>query len=59
MVMQAQVDQDGTPVGAELLMRWTKSNGEFVSPALFIPLAEETGLILKLGDWVCTKLVRS
>lgn len=52
MVMQAQVDQDGTPVGAELLMRWTKSNGEFVSPALFIPLAEETGLILKLGDWV-------
>ncbi|WMW80167.1 EAL domain-containing protein [Undibacterium cyanobacteriorum] len=52
MVMQAQVDQDGTPVGAELLMRWTKTNGEFVSPALFIPLAEETGLILKLGDWV-------
>lgn len=52
MVMQAQVDQDGTPVGAELLMRWTKTNGDFVSPAVFIPLAEESGLILKLGDWV-------
>jgi len=39
----------GKIVGAEALMRWTKANGEQISPATFIPIAEESGLILKLG----------
>jgi diguanylate cyclase (GGDEF)-like protein len=36
--------------GAEVLVRWIKPDGTLVSPGVFIPLAEETGLILPLGD---------
>lgn len=49
---QVQVDQDGRARGAEALLRWRQDDGSFVSPADFIPLAEETGLILPLGRWV-------
>jgi diguanylate cyclase (GGDEF)-like protein/PAS domain S-box-containing protein len=41
--------QTGEVVGAEALSRWRKSDGDFVSPARFIPIAEETGLIHELG----------
>jgi EAL domain-containing protein (putative c-di-GMP-specific phosphodiesterase class I) len=44
--------QTGQIVGAEALVRWQKSDGSFVSPAQFIPVAEETGLIIPLGEWV-------
>jgi len=59
---QAQV-VDGTRItGAEVLVRWQHPQRGMISPAQFIPLAEETGLILALGNWVletaCSQLAR-
>lgn len=42
----------GRVCGAEALMRWEADNGEWISPAEFISLAEETGLILEVGNWL-------
>lgn len=42
----------GQVVGAEALVRWLPPDGALVPPAQFIPIAEETGLILRLGTWV-------
>ena len=49
---QIQVDGDGLPQGAEALVRWNRPTRGMVSPAQFIPLAEESGIILPLGKWV-------
>ncbi len=49
---QPQFDQHGVLVGAEALLRWQTSDQEMISPASFIPLAEDTGLILAIGQWV-------
>ena len=48
---QAQMDH-GRITGCECLLRWRHPRDGFVSPAAFVPLAEETGLILPLGEWV-------
>ena len=51
MLYQPQFDCHGRLHGAELLMRWQRDDGAMVSPAIFIPLAEEAGLIVPLGMW--------
>ena len=58
---QAQVGGDERVMGAEVLVRWQHPQRGMVSPAEFIPLAEETGVIHALGNWVleaaCKQLV--
>lgn len=51
---QPQVES-GQVVGAEALLRWKHVQRGYVSPGEFVPLAEETGFILTLGDWVLRK----
>ena len=62
LVYQPQVDlATRRPMGAEALLRWQTPDGKFVSPDRFIPIAEYSGLIIDIGEWVmrtaCHELV--
>jgi diguanylate cyclase (GGDEF)-like protein/PAS domain S-box-containing protein len=53
LVYQPQKEvQSGTVTGFEALLRWKHPTRGEISPAIFIPIAEETGAILEIGDWV-------
>ncbi len=50
---QPQVDlENGNIIGMEALIRWQRNDTDLVSPADFIPLLEETGLIMEVGEWM-------
>ena len=50
--------QTGRIAGAEALLRWRQADGSLVSPAVFIPLAEQYGLINAIGSWVIEEACR-
>jgi len=57
MYYQPKVDVEGRIIGAEALIRWKHPVHGFISPASFIPVAEETGLIHLIGDWIIDTII--
>jgi len=50
--------ESGKPAGFEMLIRWVGPGLENVGPDMFIPIAEETGLIVRLGEWILEESIR-
>jgi len=57
VMYQPQYDQDSKVIGAEALLRWTHKDYGAISPAIFIPLAENLGLIDGIGQFVMESVV--
>ena len=58
MVYQPIVDADGLTHGFEALIRWDSPEHGSIAPSDFIPVAEETGLILDIGDWIMRQALK-
>jgi len=55
---QPQVDMQRRIIAVEVLLRWQNAENKMISPEIFIPLAEETGLIQGLEEWVFTEVCK-
>ena len=58
LYLQPQLDSRGLHTGAECLLRWEHPTRGLLSPMLFIPIAEQSDLIVELGDWVMQEACR-
>ena len=60
IVYQPQIDlSTGKIIGAEALLRWKHPSGEFIPPDRFIPIAEQSGLIVAMGRWLLPEALRT
>jgi diguanylate cyclase (GGDEF)-like protein len=57
--LQPKVDRTGRVAGAESLLRWKRRGERYISPVEFIPVAEATGMIHSIGDWVLEESLKT
>ncbi len=58
LYLQSQLDANGKMVGAEALVRWEHPERGLIPPGAFIPIAEESDLIIKVGNWVLVEALK-